>query len=386
MAVIRRLLQPPAGSFFLFGPRGTGKSTWLGQVFPEALRLDLLAPDVLRSLQARPERLAERIAAAPPQLATVVIDGIQKAPQLLDVVHGLVEQRRDLRFVLTGSSARKLRHGAANLLGGRLLAVQMPPFMAAELGEAFALPRALEQGLVPLVWGAADPQATLAAYASLYLQDEVQAEALVRQIGDFGRFLEVISLGQGSLLNLANLARETEIPRKRAESYLGLLEDLLIGFRLPVFQRRTQRQLVHHQKFYVFDAGVFRSLRPRGPLDSPAEMEGVALETLVAQHLRAFCQLRRGGGQLSFWRTRSGLEVDFVAYGPDLFLAVEVKRSRRIGRSDLKALSAFGEDYPEAERLLLSLCPEPLLIDGIRCEPLEAWLKQLRPAVAGEKA
>ena len=211
--------------------------------------------------------------------------------------------------------------------------------MAAELGQEFDLKRA---------------QATLAAYASLYLQEEVQAEALVRQIGDFARFLEVISFSQGSLLNLA---REAEIPRKRAESYLGILEDLLISFRLPVFQRRAQRQLVQHQKFFYFDAGVFRSLRPRGPLDAPEEIDGIALESLVAQHLRALCQLRPGGAQLSFWRTRSGLEVDFIVYGPNLFQAIEVKRSRRIDRSDLK----------------------PLQIDGIRCEPLETWLRQLRP-------
>jgi len=266
------ILQPPAGSFFLFGPRGTGKSTWLQQQFPKALRLDLLAPEVLRAYQARPERLRERIAAEEPGLTTVVIDEVQKAPQLLDVVHSLVEERPELRFVLTGSSARKLRHGAANLLGGRLVAAHMPPFMAAELGDGFNLERALQIGLVTLVWEAADPQATLAAYAALYLQEEVQAEALVRQIGDFSRFLEVISFSQGSLLNLASLAREAEIPRKRAESYLGILEDLLLGFRLPVFQRRAQRQLVQHQKFFFFDAGVFRSLRPRGPLDAPEEV------------------------------------------------------------------------------------------------------------------
>ena len=163
--------------------------------------------------------------------------------------------------------------------------------MAAELGQGFDLTR---------------------AQAALYLQEEVQAEALVRQIGDFARFLEVISFSQGSLLNLANLAREAEIPRKRAESYLGILEDLLISFRLPVFQRRAQRQLVQHQKFFYFDAGVFRSLGPCGPLDAPEEIDGIALESLVAQHLRALCQLRPGGAQLSFWRTRSGLEVDFI--------------------------------------------------------------------------
>lgn len=378
MAAVQRFLQPPAGGFFLFGPRGTGKSTWLAQVFPGALRFDLLAPEVLRALQARPERLRERLAAVP-EADTVVIDEIQKAPQLLDVVHALIEERPSLRFVLTGSSARKLRRGAANLLGGRLVSASMPPFMAAELGSAFELSRALAIGLVPLIWQAPDPQASLAAYASLYLQEEVQAEALVRQIGDFGRFLEVISFSQASQLNLAALAREAEIPRKRAESYLSILEDLLLSFRLPVFQRRAQRQLVQHQKFFYFDAGVYRALRPRGPLDAPQEIEGLALETLVAQHLRALCQLRRRGESLSFWRTRAGLEVDFVLYGPDRFWAIEVKRSHRIDRRDLAGLRAFGADYPEAERWLLSFAPEPLLIDGIRCEPIEPWLRQLRP-------
>jgi len=386
MAVVKRFLQPPVGSFFLFGPRGTGKSTWLAQEFPEALRLDLLAPEVLRAYLARPERLRERIAAYPATaqpaeslLQTVVIDEIQKAPQLLDVVHALVEEQPQLRFVLTGSSARKLRHGAANLLGGRLVATSMPPFMGAELGSAFDLARALQIGLVPLIWQAADVQATLAAYAGLYLQEEVQAEALVRQIGDFSRFLEVISFSQASQLNLAALAREAEIPRKRAEGYLSILEDLLLAFQLPVFQRRAQRQLVQHRKFFYFDVGVYRSLRPRGPLDAPEEIEGLALETLVAQHLRAFCQLRRRGETLSFWRTRAGLEVDFVVYGPDLFWAIEVKRSARIATNDLAGLKAFGADYPEAERWLLSFAPEPLCIDGIRCEPLEPWLRNLCP-------
>jgi predicted AAA+ superfamily ATPase len=377
VATVPRFLQPPAGSFFLFGPRGTGKSTWLAQRFPDALRIDLLAPEVLRALQARPERLRERVAAA--GAGTVVIDEVQKAPALLDVVHGLIEERPDLRFVLTGSSARKLRHGAANLLGGRLVSASMPPFLAAELGEAFDLHRALTMGLVPLVWQAADPAATLQAYAGLYLQEEVRAEALVRQVGDFARFLEVISFSHGSQLNLASLAREAEIPRKRAESYLLILEDLLLGFRLPVFQRRAKRQLAQHQKFYVFDAGVFRSLRPRGPLDAPEEIDGPSLEGLVAQHLRALCQLRPGGASLSFWRTRAGLEVDFVLYGPDLFLAVEVKRASRLHHRDLSPLKAFREDYPEAQLLLLSFHPEPLLVDGIRCEPVERWLRQLRP-------
>ena len=210
---------------------------------------------------------------------------------------------------------------------------------------------------MPLVWEAPNPQATLAAYAALYLQEEVQAEALVRQIGDFSRFLEVISFSQ------------------------GILGDLLLGFRLPVFQRRAQRQLVQHQKFFFFDAGVFRSPRPRGPLDAPEEIQGLALESLVAQHLLALCQLRANGIQLSFWRTRAGLEVDFVLYGPNLFQAIEVKRAAKVTSADLKGLKAFQADYPEAQCLLLSFCPEPLLIDGIRCEPLEGWLRELRPSL-----
>jgi predicted AAA+ superfamily ATPase len=384
MAAVRRFLQPPAGGFFLFGPRGTGKSTWLAQQFPNAVRLDLLDPAVLRAYQARPERLRERIAAEP-HATTVVIDEVQRAPQLLDVVHSLLENhtlwkgQAAPRFVLTGSSARKLRHGAANLLAGRLVEASMPPFLAAELGDAFDLPRALQIGLVPLIWQASDPAATLAAYASLYLQEEVQAEAMVRQIGDFSRFLEVISFSQASQINLASLSREAEIPRKRAESYLGILKDLLLAFEVPVFQKRAQRQLVQHAKFFFFDVGVYRSLRPRGPLDAPEEIEGVALESLVAQHLRAFCQLRRRGETLHFWRTRSGLEVDFVVYGPDVFWAIEVKRRARLERRDLAALQAFGADYPQAQRWLLSLAPEPLTIDGIRCEPLERWLRQLQP-------
>lgn len=378
METTGRFLQAHAGSFFLFGPRGTGKSTWLRALQGQALWIDMLDPETFRLFQARPERLQERIAAQP-QVTDVVIDEVQKVPALLDVVHQLVEGARPLRFILTGSSARKLRRGAANLLAGRLTELNMHPFMAAELGETFDLQRALEIGLVPLIWSAQEPQNTLRAYASLYLQQEVQAEALVRNVSGFARFLEAISFSHGSLLNLAEVARECQVGRKTVEGYLEILEDLLLSYRLPVFTRRAKRHLVAHDKFFYFDAGVYRSIRPKGPLDSPEEVEGMALQGLIAQHLRAWVSYRNMPAELSYWRTKSGSEVDFVVYGEDVFVAIEVKRSRNVHHTDLRALKAFKEDYPEAQVCLLYMGQEEIKISDVLCLPCETFLKRLRP-------
>jgi predicted AAA+ superfamily ATPase len=379
METTGRFLQAHAGSFFLFGPRGTGKSTWLRSLRDNAVWIDLLDPETLRLFQARPERLQERIAAQP--LATdVVIDEVQKVPALLDVVHKLVEGERRLRFILTGSSARKLRRGAANLLAGRLTELHMHPFMASELADAFDLRRALQVGLVPLIWSAAEPENTLRAYASLYLQEEVQAEALVRNVGAFARFLEAISFSHGSLLNLAEVARECQTGRKTVEGYLEILEDLLLSFRIPVFTRRAKRHLVAHDKFFYFDAGVYRSIRPKGPLDSPEEIEGMALEGLIAQHLRAWASYRSVPAELFYWRTKSGSEVDFVLYGADVFVAIEVKRSRNVHHTDLRALKAFKEDYPEASTCLLYRGQEEVRIGDILCLPCDTFLKKLNPS------
>ena len=338
----------------------------------------MLDPETVRLFQARPERLLERIDAQP-LITDVVIDEVQKVPAILDVVHKLVEGDRPLRFILTGSSARKLRRGAANLLAGRLTELHMHPFMAAELGQAFDLQRALEVGLVPLIWSASEPQNTLRAYASLYLQQEVQAEALVRNVSAFARFLEAISFSHGSLLNLAEVARECQVGRKTVEGYLEILEDLLLSFRLPVFTRRARRHLVAHDKFFYFDAGVYRSIRPKGPLDSPEEIEGMALEGLIAQHLRAWVSYRNVPAELSYWRTKSGSEVDFVVYGEDVFVAIEVKRSRNVHHTDLRALKAFKEDYPEAQVCLLYMGHEELKISDVLCLPCNTFLKKLHP-------
>lgn len=380
MTAITRVFQDPEASFFLFGPRGTGKSTWLRERFPAAVWIDLLLPEEHREYAARPERLRERLAASP-EAESVVIDEVQKVPELLDVVHQLTESRRKpLRFVLTGSSSRKLRRGGVNLLAGRALLRHMHPFIASELGtEHFDLSRALRLGMLPLVWSADKPEDVLKAYVGLYLREEVQSEGLVRNLGDFSRFLEAISFSHGSVLNLSDVARECRVSRTTVEGYLGVLEDLLLAIRLPVFTRRARRQVVARPKLYWFDAGVFASIRPTGPMDRPQEIGGAALEGLVAQHLRAWIDYSGGQHQLAYWRTRSGSEVDFVVYGPAGFWAIEVKHATSIRPRDLRSLRAFGQDYPEAQLRLLYRGPYPLEIDGVRCLPCEAYLLGVVP-------
>ena len=378
METIDRFFQPPKASFFLFGPRGTGKSTFVHQYFKDAITIDLLDPERVRLLSAMPERLKE-IVDANPNARCLVIDEIQRVPELLTVVHSLIEAKGGWRFVLTGSSARKLKRTGVDLLGGRALLNTMHPFMAAELGERFETDRALNHGLLPLVWASESPTEVLRSYAALYLREEVQMEGLVRNIGNFSRFLEAISFSHGSVLNISNVARECEVERKVVEGYVGILEDILLGWRLPVFSRRAKRALSAHPKFYLFDTGVFRSLRPQGPLDRPEEIEGQALEGLVAQHLRAWAAYSQMKREIFFWRTRSGLEVDFIVYGPDGLWAVEVKNARKIHPNDLRGLRSFKEEYPQSKAFLLYRGKDRFLRNDILCVPCQEFLMGLRP-------
>ena len=376
-----RFFDLPQQSFFLLGPRGTGKSTWIRHVLRDALHIDLLRPEVHRELSARPERLRERVAGAP-EGAAVVVDEVQRVPELLNVVHEILEStppRAAPRFVLTGSSARKLRRGGVDLLAGRALHCTMHPFMAGELAN-FRLGDALRDGLLPLVVTSPRPQDVLDAYASLYLEQEVKLEGWARDAGSFSRFLEAISFSHGSVLNLANVARESEIARPTVAAYVEVLEDLLLSFRLPVFTRRARRETSAHPKLYLFDTGVFRSLRPRGPLDRPEEIEGAALEGLVAQHLRAWLAYSGSGAELYFWRTRSGVEVDFVIYGPRGFWAIQVRNSAQVRPADLRALRTFHADYPECACLLLYRGSERRRIEGVLCLPVDEFLRDLHPA------
>jgi len=372
----RRFLKVPKQSFFLFGPRGSGKTTWLKEKFPHALFINLLEPEEFRKYQSKPERLKDTIEAYP-EKRIIVIDEIQHIPELLPLVHSIMEDKKELQFVLTGSSARKLRRVGTDLLAGRAIREEMHPYIASELKDRFSLEKTLELGMLPLVWEAKQPEATLRTYITMYLKEEVQAEGIVRHVGNFSRFLEVMSFSHAMQLNASNIARECQVSRTTTNDYIQILKDLLLGYTLDIFVRRATRALSAHSKFYFFDAGIFKTLRPRGPLDRKEEIEGPALEGLVLQHLKAWVAAQPEIHTIHFWRTRSGVEVDFIVYGPHGFWALEVKNSSSVSPKDVQSLQVFPEEYPECVPLLLYRGKERTMMNGILCIPCEEFLLQL---------
>lgn len=377
--MIARTMRLPRGSTFLFGPRGTGKSTWVGSVLPDALRIDLLNESTFLELLGHADRL-EAIADAH-ATSTVIIDEVQKLPSLLDEVHRLIEQR-SFRFVLTGSSARKLKRSAANLLAGRARTLTMHPFTATELGSRFDLKHAIRHGMLPTVWTQDDPKDYLRAYVGTYLREEVQQEALVRSLASFSRFLEAASFSQGQVLNVQAVAADCAINRKTVENHFDLLEDLLLAVRLPVFRRKAARKLVSHPKFFFFDAGVYRALRPVGPLDADADIDGAAIETLLLQSLRAENANAGLGYELFFWRTTEGAEVDLVLYGEQGLHAFEVTRSSVFRETDLSGIRLFCEDHPKAKGHLFYGGTRRYRFGAIEVVPLREGLQSLAATLA----
>lgn len=345
-----RLLIPPRGSLFLFGPRGTGKSWWVRQAFPDATYVDLLEARLYNDLLAEPGRIESLIPEG--RSPTVIIDEIQKIPALLDEVHRLIEGRH-VRFVMTGSSARKLRRRGVNLLAGRARTRFLHPLTVRELGSDFDLSRSLRFGHLPSACTEEDPSEYLESYVRTYLREEVQQEGLTRNLAAFARFLEAASFAQGSVLNVTSVARDAAVERRVVQGYFDVAEDLLISVRVPAFTRRAKRRVKSHPKFYFFDVGVFRTLRPKGPLDRPEEIEGSSLETLVFQELRAMNEYLGLGYSIHYWQSATGHEVDLVLYGERGIRALEVKRAGRLRSEDLRGLQAFLDDYPMARGAVL---------------------------------
>ena len=376
----RLLIPPKEKSFFLFGPRGTGKSTWVKTTFPDAVYLDLLDSGLYADLLARPSRLQEYVPSEKDRW--IVIDEVQRVPELLNEVHRLIEGHR-VRFILTGSSARSLRKRGDNLLAGRALTCTMHPLTSRELGSDFALSRFLDHGGLPSVTQEASPRAYLESYVRTYLREEVQQEGLTRNLGAFSRFLEAASLSQGSILNVSAVSRECAVERKVVEHYFGILDDLLLSHRLPVFTRRAKRRTIRHRKFYFFDAGVYRTLRPKGPLDRPGEIDGAALETLFLQELLAYNASLHLGYTLFYWRTRTGLEVDFVLYGERGLKAFEVKLASNVRKEDTAGLAAFLADYPMADAYLVYCGTRERRERGIEIVPIETCLSRLPDLLTG---
>ncbi len=318
--------------------------------FPKAVYLDLLEAEVFNALLADPQRLMNYIPAGHEDY--IIVDEIQRVPELLNEIHRLIEGAH-WKFILTGSNARKLRKGGQNLLAGRALTLFMYPLTAIELAEDFDLDSALRFGCLPSINQEEDPGKYLQSYIQIYLEQEIFQEGLTRNLAAFSRFLETASFSVGSVLNTSAVGREAAIERKVVENYFTILEDLLVGVKVPVFSKKAKRRLTVHPKFHFFDSGVYRAIRPAGPLDKPEEIEGIALENLVYQNLRAVNDNLDLGYKFYYYRTATGVEVDFVAYGERGLCAFEVKRSRRLSAEAVKGLKLFLKDYPEAKGYLI---------------------------------
>jgi len=338
-----RILKLPSRSFFLFGPRGTGKTTWLRQVLPHARWYDLLHSEVYVRLLAEPAQFRREVEGLPG--GWVVVDEVQRVPALLNEVQSLiVREPRRWRFALCGSSARKLKRLDANLLAGRVINRAFFPLAHSELGAEPPADEVLRLGLLPGVRDELDQaEAILEAYAANYLREEIQQEALAKDLASFARFLRVAALLNGQVVNVAGIARDSAVARPTVQRYFDVLADTLVGVWLPAWQPRVKVREQAHPKFYFFDCGAARAAagRVRAPLH---ELErGPLLETWLLHELRAYLAFNDGGGELSYYRTPSGVEVDFVWTGPTYAVAIEVKASPTWRRSHGDALRELVE-------------------------------------------
>lgn len=358
-------------SHFLLGARQTGKNTLLHTLFPEALFVDLLEANTFRFLSSNPESLRQSLT---PNQKLVVIDEVQKLPSILDEVHFLIERDKALRFVLTGSSARKLRRRGVNLLAGRAWTEFLFPLTSNEVGFE-RLNDLLLLGGLPPVLESSDPQRELREYVGVYLQEEIRAEALTRSIEAFSRFLTVAGLANGQQLNFTKIGNDAQVPPRTVREFFSVLEDTLVGYQLTPFGTSKKRKSVATSKFFFFDIGVAHCLQGVSALAAGTHQHGLALEHLIANELRAALHYQGRDLPLQYWRSFSQLEVDLVVGD---MLAIEVKSSGRVSEKDTKGLRALCEDVRFRRRIIVSLEPTARVLgDGTEVLPVKEFLSQV---------
>ncbi len=379
MEILQRRLNlhlPKGRSAFLWGPRKTGKTTYLKQKFPHSLVYDFLRTDLFLEFSKTPSLLREQLLAKEPKLLQhpIILDEVQKVPQILDEVHGLIENK-GLQFILCGSSARKLKRGQANLLGGRAWRYEMFPLVSAEIKEMDLL-RALNHGLIPSHYLQEDHRKSLKAYVQDYLREEVFAEGLTRNIPAFSRFFDAMGYSHGELTNYSNIARDCGVDAKTVREYYQILVDTLLGTMVEPFKKRQRRQVIGKApKFYLFDVGIAGAVTRRQLEEERGESFGKAFEHLLLMELLAYRSYAERDFPIHFWRTKSGLEVDFVLGSGEV--AVEAKGSSRVDSTDLKPLKAFVEEHKPAKALLVCNEKAERLSDKIRILPWRNFLSDL---------
>jgi predicted AAA+ superfamily ATPase len=379
MEMIKRLLRlelPKGQSAFLWGPRKTGKTTYLRDSFPDSLTYDMLQTDLFLEFTKRPFLLREQLLAAGPKQLNepVIIDEVQKVPHLLDEIHWLIENKR-LRFILCGSSARKLKRGKGNLLGGRAWRYEMHPLVSAEVVDLNLL-KALNRGMIPVHYLEENYRKSLQAYVRDYLKEEVFDEGLTRNIPAFSRFFDAMGYSHGELTNYANIARDCGVDAKTVKEYYQILIDTLLGTMIEPYKRRQERQVIMKAgKFYLFDVGVAGAITQRHVVQERGEQFGKALEHFILMEIHAHRAYRDLGYDVNFWRAKSGLEVDFVLGRGEV--AIEVKGSSRIDNADLRSLKAFIEDNHPKKAFVVCNEPGPRVHEDIHILPWRDFLTML---------
>ena len=373
--ILERIFQISSeleSSIFLFGGRQTGKTTILRQQFPESIYIDLLDTSIKERFRRRPVTLYE-ILVGKPEGTLVIIDEIPEVPELLNEVHRLIVECK-LIFILCGSSARKLKRKGHNTLGGRALPVYLYPLVSAEIPD-FDIDRAVTYGMIPSHYLAKNPSRLLAAYIDVYMKEEIKEEALVRSLDSFHRFLEVAALTDGEIINNNNIAQDCGVHATTVSSYFDILEDTLIGYRIPAYTKVMKRRLVQAPRFYYFDVGIANHLLHRKELIRGTSDYGHAFEHLVVQEVIAYMHYRHSEEKLSYWRTYTGIEVDLII--GDARVAIEVKSAEEVLPRHLKNLKIFSDEHPQSRLIVVSLDVFSRRINDIECFYVKDFFQML---------